>query len=274
MEVVSENQFFPTPITYKEPKSRASFRAQGEPLGVFDDILPLRYDKNGKEVLLSQGPAMWLRVMPSENRARKFEIDKLRTLANGNPLLMPLSFNSIFGEIFHLKAEDGYGAYTNVSNRAPRIDDNYSAKMNDPNWHTDEKILVADMVSFVFSTGEIWGIDAHSLRILVGSGIPPIIEKHMRQGLSAYVSLLQRLGIRPPYRWMAGMEGIEGETLCVPFIPYSFYAHSEGIGKCEVNSIFAEGEFKNKSPARVLAPLFRQLYEACNVGRPQWLDDD
>ncbi len=274
MEIVSENKLLSSATPIKGSKSQASFRAEGEPLGVFDDILPFRHDKIGKEVWLSKGPTIWLRVMSAEKPDRTFEIEKLRRMANGYPLLMPLGFDLIHGDIFHIRAEDGYGSYASVGNIAPQIEDVYNPQARPKNVHIDDKILTADLLSFIFSTGEFWGIDAHSLRILAGSGIPPIIEKYMRRALAGYVFFLKRLGINPPYRWMAGLEGIEGEALRVPFIPYSFYAHSEGIGKCEVNSITAEGEFKNKSPAKVLAPLFRQLYESCNVGRPQWLDDD
>ncbi len=254
------------------PPYQASFRPSGSPLGLFDDILPYRYDKFGGEVWLRKGPSLWLRVIPLEEEARTFEVDKIRAMANSHPLLMPLSFDSMFGDIFHIRAEDGYGAYTSVGNQAPQMEDLFSDESDAPNRHIDSRIFCADLVSFVFSRGEVWGVDAHSLSTSKGKGIPPIIEKHMQRGLAGYGDFLKRLGIKPPFRWIAGMEGIEGEPLCVPTIPHNYHAYADGVGKCEVDSLCAEGWFHHAPPVKVLAPLFRLLYESCNVDRPKWLD--
>lgn len=257
------------------PNGLSRFRGPDDPLGVFDDILPLRHDKFGKPVWLSHGPAMWLRVMPSEDIRKKFDAEKLKAIANSHPALVPLSSTMYYGETFHVLAQDGYGAYAPIGNRTPQADDQFIADQEKERLRVDDKIFSADLTTFVFETGELWGIDIYTLRRLFGRGIPPIVEKSLRLGLMGYAGILKRLGVRPPYKWIAGMEGIEGESICVPVIPDSFYAHSEGRGKCTVNSVTAEGLYKKGvSPAKTLAPFFRNLYEACNVDRPEWLNDD
>ena len=83
----------------------ARFRAPGEALGFEDDT----FGDNEKEVFLSKGPAMWLRVMPIINPQREWPTRELRRLAIEKSHLLPLIHPS--GGYSYLRASDGEGMY-------------------------------------------------------------------------------------------------------------------------------------------------------------------
>jgi hypothetical protein len=108
------------------------FRRENEPLGYSENSL-----MPSQGIPLSEGPVIWLRVMPKFKQSKTWKITDLKDAATGaNNFLMPLggekwqSFDSI-------RAPDGFGIYGMLS-RAP---DSTSS------------------VVFCFDTGEVWGVD-------------------------------------------------------------------------------------------------------------------
>jgi hypothetical protein len=92
----------------------------------------------------------------------------------------------MWSRIFTLRAPDGIGCC---------------------NLPTDED-RETNSLAFVFETGEVWAIDtwllsAHPTFLLVGE-----MEKEWPKRLIDYTSLLRRLGLHPPYQWIAGLVGV------------------------------------------------------------------
>src|SRR5215467_271428 len=123
---------------------------------------------------------MWLRVMPQFDPERRWLGTGLRDLTAPGP---PRPFGS---EAFprddsgHVLSNDGFGIYVC---RQPTL-----------------------CVSYIFKTGEIWGIDAHHLGI---DNTIPLLEPYFIEAFQGYsVFLREKLGVRPPDQWIAGIEGL------------------------------------------------------------------
>ena len=82
-------------------------------------------------------------------------------------------------------------------------------------------------VSFAFDTGEIWSVNSYIINAMkptTGPGPRPGMlcpEDRFKYAMHCFRVLLARLELRPPLRWIAGMEGIKGTGLffCPPSGP-------------------------------------------------------
>jgi hypothetical protein len=227
----------------------ARFRAPGEPLGTFWDIMPFGQDY-GYEVFLARGPAIWLRLMPSDVPSQEWVHDELlRCGSSPNVSLQPLLWSSLQ----YLRAEDGIGAYAIIDDLR----------------HETETASVA----FAFNTGEIWCTDTSLLQISRGKNLYFLdIARTLLQKLRGYGKFLKCLEIQPPFRWIAGLEGVKGWMLRTP-PPPNCISTSPGE-TCLTDVVCAEGSFDLQQPAAIaLLPFFRQLYRKCGMNIPEHIEE-
>jgi hypothetical protein len=247
------------PITKKEFEPRgdflsasaqdgpARFRAPGEALGFEDDT----FGENEREIFLSQGPAMWLRVMPTVNPQREWPTRELRRIALEKSHLLPLI--SPAGGYSYLRSSDGEGMYR--------------AKGDKP----ESKSMTVDSVAFVFKTGEIWSVETALLSFDTDKLYGTDIENAFVRGLGNYALFLKELGINPPFHWKAGLIGTKGRHLGYPAPPGQAWLREQGP-VCATDQMEAEGLLEEgQNPATALLPFFEKIFEECGRERPDYL---
>jgi hypothetical protein len=194
---------------------------------------------------------MWLRVMPAFDQERKWLVPELEALATvSGPVLFPLGSEG-FGnfDFGHVLAADGFGVYVIRVPLGP-----------------------TPCVAYVFTTGEIWSIDAHHL---VVNNVIPFIEPYFIRALENYTTFLRdRLNVLSPYQWIAGIEGVNGRPIEVPR-PISGQLYIDGSrGSCMRDPIIVQGtHFDGAVPRTSLRSFFVELYDMCGVQRPDWMDN-
>ena len=221
------------------------FREKGEPIGIRSDNLPFGMGSEAP-VFLADGPAMWLRLMPSFAINTKWPSHELRAMAlSGSFDLRPISEGST---VFGIRADDGFG-----------LCPPYSTESN-----------IASSLVFAFESGEVWSVDTDQLRF--GQTIP-FIEDIYAARLQSYARFLRNLGIEPPYRWTCGITGVKGYRLQVPERP-GFYRPGPGPQYLSTNPIRAKGMFDTKESAKAsLQPFFREIFDRCGMARPNYLSE-
>jgi hypothetical protein len=237
----------PSPFLPHEPKDGPGrFRKPDEAIGVSEVI----FMQGGQPIYLSKEPVVWFRVMPTVAQNRNWLVTDLRTAATQRGWLHTLGKGwTHFGS---LRSHDGFGNY--VSPRDP-AGETYS-------------------VVYAFTNGEVWAIDSYILSALKRNGqnvIPPY-EEELRSALGEYADFLERLGIKPPYRWIAGMENLKGRGVINPSGRMALYRGP--MGSCLEDIITSEGLYTPGEPVgQALRPLFVKLFDSCGVERPAQLDN-
>ena len=230
----------------KAKDGNARFRSKGEALGFYDSF----QDDANKEIFLSDGPAIWLRVMPLTPQEKPLIVHELKEYMIKNLTnLLPIINSS--GGYSWLRAEDGVGVYRggNTSNK------------------NEDKIMV-DSIAFIFETGEIWSIDTAYLSYLKDN--IPFLESHYIKIFERYKLFLEGLGIKPPYKWIAGITGVKGRYLQYP--TQSGYGRVGTGPVCATNTIEVEGQFNDKQSIEdSLLPFFSKIFEKCCLPRPEYL---
>lgn len=241
----------PKPLAFpaKDPMDGPGrFRTNGEPLGVSDDMSLLA---NPYDIYLEEGPAIWLRVMPDRDPGRRWTVTDIRkTATSSGRIIMPI--NDGAGSYGYVRAADGFGLRLMLT-----------AAQN-----------VTSSVVFAFNTGEVWTIDSYLLAAMASQtpGVIPLDENAYAKALEEYAEFLLRLGVQPPFRWIAGLEGVKGRGLYIPAPPGSMSLPFPR-GSCVVDNITAEGQHEPGTPARhSLRPLFEEIYEKCGLERPAWMN--
>lgn len=224
------------------------YKPKGTPIGVTEDRLVGR----ARPVKLSEAPLMWLRVMPKTDPKRLWSLAEIRAKATGNQFTHPVSRGWSGYSFF--QGSEVFGVYPVMANPG-------------------DDLLAAVLV---FSNGEIWSADAYYVQAM-GEGqrnSVPLKEDDWSDSLEEYASFLASLGISPPFRWIAGMEGIEGRGIFVPTRPGYMSIHSEPRGHCLEDAVVCDGEFSpGESAKKALKPFFEKLYENCGLSRPAHLDE-
>lgn len=237
---------FPATIPKDGP---ARFRGSGESLGFKEDD----FLSSSKEVFLSAGPAIWLRMMPLVDPKKRWPSHELKdhAIKDGKMLLAPLSRGA--GGYDFLRAEDGEGLFKTIS-----------TSENESNSNS----LQIYSIAFAFETGEIWSTDTNSLKYM--NEAIPFSESYFTEGIKNYSLFLQSLGIQPPYKWIAGIIGVKGRHLNYPVQP-GYYRNGEGP-VCAANLIEAEGVYDgNQSETSALLPFFEKIFNKCGMSRPAHL---
>jgi hypothetical protein len=188
-------------------------------------------------VTLAPGPVSWLRLMPAIDPGRTWSFSELKAAATADGgLMMPYGVGGGQADIGYLRDADGFGT------RVMTVPDK------------------AECVSFLFQTGEVWGIDA----FVMGSGNIMIEQQSMVFALTQYRNVLKELGISGPYRWIAGFEGTKGRALAPTSAGPSFRR-----GTALVNVIQAEGELlDDQGPDAAIGQFVKKVYDACGFAAP------
>lgn len=230
----------------------ARFRAAGEALGFEDDT----YRETSKEIFLSSGPAMWLRLMPSTNLEKKWTTGELKTLAmQGTIHLLPLIHSGGSSYSF-LRASDGEGMY--------RVGSVIEGQSSAP--HT----VRVDSVAIAFRTGEIWSVETALLAYKKDRIFNTDLEKNFAGGAENYREFLKKLGINPPFHWKAGLIGVRGRHL--GYEPQPGYAWMGPGPICSADLIEAEGTIEEgQNTLTALLPFFKKIFEECGIVRPDYL---
>jgi hypothetical protein len=194
-------------------------------------------------VFLANGPAMWLRLMPSSATGKTWPYHELRSKALSGTFDLR-AFSDGQG-MFGIRAEDGFGMCPSYL----------------------ENGTITTTLAFVFESGEVWSVDTDYLRY--GQTIP-FIEEIFVARLQGYVRFLQSLGIQPPYKWSCGMVGVKGYRLYVP-VPNGHYRLGPGP-LCLKDTIQKSGTVDGDESAQsALYPFFREIFDRCGVPRPNHL---
>lgn len=204
-----------------------------------------------REVFLQSGAEMWLRVMPVYKQDRKWTIPELLSVrGKENTNLRPFVGRS--GWSF-LRAEDGIGTYASKAGRE------------------EGKPVIALGTSFAFETGEIWGIDMALLSHASTQLFQGEIEKSYFVALDGYTKFLSELGVKGPFKWIAGMNEIKGRNLSYPPPSGKIWVDQKGP-VCAAKQIIVEGTYdETMTPLESLMPFFKTIFEKCGRERPDHL---
>jgi hypothetical protein len=223
---------------------QARFRKHKDPIGVLDSRYAL---PTAGQVMLADGPALWLRVMPDVQLDQLWSISELRhEMSRSGPIYPP----GYFTAWTHVRGADGFGVIPHASN----------------------DMTVVPAVSFVFQTGEIWSIftGPRGLTTDVGFLNP---ERMLTTCFVGFVRFMRDgLKIPLPYRWIAGIEGINGkgmERVGRPGYPFP----GGYMGPCQREMVSDSGLLKEGDKVQLaLKAFFQELYDACGERREDYMD--
>jgi hypothetical protein len=241
----------PQPQKYMERKpadGRGRFKPIEQPVGI---VVGSGFRGNVEEVRVSGHPASWFRMMPLFDPGRTWTVDELATLMQTPTFVHPLSPE--WPSYGSMRSNEGFGNFAAFADR-----------------RDSSRAIV-----FTFTTGELWSIDTYWLEAYKdnqGRPTVPTDDKSFRYALLEYGKMLERMGVKPPYGWVAGMESLKGRMLYLPMRPG--YMRSPGPhGKCLEDVVSASGIYSPGDPAGPsLKPFFESLYNACGVSRENWQD--
>lgn len=236
-------QDIPAPIPRKEyapmepAVGNAWFRSDGDPIGILHDGSPIQ--KESSPVRLARGPVMWLRVMPRFEPKNSILNTALRSaLIAGGDIVLPLNMRDQGGTPYGIRGADGYGFGINVS--------------------AGETLSVV----YAFDRGEVWSIDAAMLKYWKGKIF--FDTNHYATALTDFSAFLKRVGVEGPYRWSAGLEGVQGRVLH-PVGRSFVFPPAESVA----NSVVGQGDFSG-DPNEALAslePFFAAVYDLGHLTR-------
>jgi len=227
----------------------ARFRDPKEALGFEDDT----FGENNKEIFLSSGPAMWLRLMPITAQGREWATRELKKIAMEKSYLLPLIHPA--GGYSYLRESDGEGMYRAGSEKK---------QGSHPN------AIWVDSVAFAFRTGEVWSIETALLAYDSDKLFSTEIEEAFVKGIKNYSLFLKEIGIDPPYYWKAGLIGVRGRRLGYP--PQQDYSRIGPGPVCASDRIEAEGQIDfEEREMTALLPFFKKIFDECGIERPEHL---
>jgi hypothetical protein len=208
-------------------------------------IIEAPFGEGHTAVRLSEGSCLWLRVMPDEAQNKQWSIAELRAAIQGPHFLYPMSVTATH----QIRAADGFGT-------VPAMADG------------DAPVFAAVML---FNTGEIWS--TYCGRALNGTPIPNFEDWLVSTFLRCIALLRDKLGIAPPYRWIAGIDGVRDKSL-QKFAPPGRGYISPYTGPCLQNTIVESSVYTGVGkPQLALSSFFTRLYDACGYERGSHYDD-
>lgn len=239
-------------LEFKEILTRDTpgrFRGTGEAIGFEEG----RFGGQTREVFLSEGAAMWLRIMPSVDPGKHWTTRELKEKSSSH--LLPLIHPP--GGYSYLRASDGIAMYWAGARER---------STSQPN------ALLANSLAFAFRSGEIWSIDTQLLTNAPDRLFVVEMERDFTEGADNYRRFLQELGVVPPYRWKAGIVGAQGRRLVYPARPGRQWIEP-GLGPlCATDLIEGEGLLvEHESTTSALLSLFAKVFEECDIERPDYL---
>lgn len=220
------------------------FRPPGNPIGEgYDPFLSFAGNKNSNAITLADGPVVWLKVYPAFDPDRKWLFTEIYAKVKERIGLLGTIWFS--GDMGYVRSTDGFGIYAlNKSNQN-----------------------VTNRVTFIFTTGEIWsvGSDVIGRAEHRGRAVIPDMTQIFARCLKNHSDFLIALGISPPFKWQAGMEGTQDLPMVTELMP--------GIPQLSSNClewmISANGDFDpNSDPITALRPFTEKLYDSCGLPPP------
>jgi hypothetical protein len=235
VETIRQARPFPQAEAKNGP---ARFRARGEPLGI--------EDPRGTNISLAPGPAIWLRLMPPFDPPKKPTRSELAKAVNQGinlPTLMgPANGTHMF------RAEDGVGTCILLDG------------------------VQTKTAAFAFKTGEVWATDTWVLGTEQTMISAVEIEKMLTEQLPRYAYFLGLLGLKPPYRWIAGLTGVKNRQLQYPRGRYAIEIPGMPGRLCTAEQVITEGLYNGEqSSMSTLLPFFKDIFDACGIERPEHL---
>jgi transcriptional regulator with XRE-family HTH domain len=208
------------------------------------------------DVQLAAGPAIWLRIFPKFDSGRRWSSIDLKKAATqgGFPLGQLLDGWSNLGFV---RAADGFGVF---------------GVMGEPG--------TTKSVSFAFETGEIWSVETYLIEAVKASIQPgatpgiPYLEDRFKVTINSFRNMLIKLGLSPPFQWIAGIEGIKGCGIFYPAPAGRYFPVPAPHGLALVDRVHAMGSLEDgDTPAAALKPFFKKVFDSFAVERPEYLDD-
>jgi hypothetical protein len=224
------------PPEYRQPlDGRARFRAKGEPIGFYDNLISNLMGHADSPISLSDGPAMWLRIIPQTPIPTPLKIVDIRKMS-GELFQVPL-YNG-YTSTFFVRGKDGAGLFPI------------------PEEGTTPTLL------YVFTDGEIWFIDTFPFKSL--PKLIPLDENGLAKSLQQCAAFLSdHLGIKGPFHWIVGLEGIAGRLLPIPNDRMS-----RTRGPCASDLIEQKGDYTiGQDPFDAMESFFAKVCEQCGIPR-------
>jgi len=213
-------------------RGRARFRGPGEAIGVSRSPEAMLKGEAATTVRLADGPAMWLRLAPILSPGRIWKIAELETASN---LLTLVPLCEYGQRLTLIRGNDGVGIH--------------SALQGEP----------SPTVVYAFTTGEVWAINAWVLERAGGRIV--LEEDRFSKSLEVLALFLKFLGMAGPYRWIAGMEELEGRYL-------DSGTKFRAYGPCMKNVIEKDGIYRPGDDANLsLRPFFDEVFDQCGTER-------
>jgi hypothetical protein len=187
--------------------------------------------------------------MPRDVSSHEWSHDELLRCGRGPGVtLQPL----LWSNLQYLRAEDGIGVYATIDNFKRETETN--------------------SVTFAFSTGEIWCVDTTVFQMTGGKHLYFLdIARTLVQKFRGYGEFLRCLGVEPPYKWIAGLEGIKGWRLKVP--PPTNHSTSPGE-TCLSDVVVVNGTYDLEQPAALtLLPFFSHIFRKCSMRVPEYIEE-
>jgi hypothetical protein len=240
---IRQQKPFPEAVAKDGP---ARFRAPGEPIGSRWDYGPFGSNL-GNSVSLAGGAATWLRLMPAFDPSRTWTAEELRNASRaGNTVLQPF----IWSSVYTIRAVDGIGCCNLLTAEARET----------------------NSVAFAFETGEVWAIDTWLLRLHPSELIIGEVERKWAELLRDYATFLRRLELQPPYRWIAGVTGVNRRRLLFPAAPGKMWLPGWQGPECLSEQITVQGSYDGEqSTTSALLRFFEEIYSKCGVRRPEYV---
>jgi hypothetical protein len=232
----------PPPFVPMAPKNGlARFRAKHDALGT-TQAFPLPGSE--KDITLAEGPAVWLRVFPAIDSDYHRWAPTLRDSIRNQFSTLVIPLGSYASTYRFVTSADGFGMASMLTE------------------------ATAEAVTFVFETGEVWGINAFMLdnsgirATDQSTGIIPFAHTAIVEAFRNFTALLRRpMEVPTPYRWTLGMEDLKGRQLVVPTLNGAW---SNPMGHCLVSEIVEEGSYEpGQSHYKCLRPFFEKLVSRC-----------
>lgn len=229
-----------SPVGTPSTSNPAVFYDESEHFAILDH--PFR---QAKRLFVPQGAKIYLRLIP--------------TRLSGE-LSGPDALSIVEGNLDPLRGRRGYEGVTYVRNK-------YGAAAINMNWETGEILVLSQLLK----TREIWGIDAFSIREElirewkgVDFGVIPSteVEEIFDATLANYIQVAKnRLGMAPPIRFLAGLEGVADYKMGTP----GGYA-----GRMVEARIAYESTIDNFDvpPKQLLLPFYKMVWLECGLTRP------
>jgi len=232
-------------ITAKVGNGR--FRAKDEAIGLYWNAIPGAKDP-GLEIILKEGPVLWVRMRSSSGTQHDFDNDALmRCVQIPNVPLQPLSW----GNMHYLRALDGVGTYST----------------DDP----ANRSSSSSSICFAFAHGEVWAADVMVLGYSDKNLYFVDIARTVATKFRGYGEYLSCLGLPGPFEWSVGIDDVKNWMLQVP--APTGHVNLFGGHRCLEQNVLGTGSYElGASVPETLMPFFNRLFRACGTSVPAHLD--